>query len=110
MLPNLSCEVHLHSKGGATDRYGFKIKLYKDVRSVLKDLGELGIPLAAASRYVRVCIYQDLYGLVCVYLFCVSQRTEDPPASRELLRELGIDKCFKQLEIFPGSKFTHFEK
>ena len=69
MLPNLSCEVHLHSKGGATDRYGFKIKLYKDVRSVLKDLGELGIPLAAASRYV--CAYTKIYMVWCVCICSV---------------------------------------
>lgn len=41
-----------HSKGGATDSWGTKISLYKDVRSIFTDLKELGIPMAAASRYV----------------------------------------------------------
>lgn len=42
------------SKGGATDRYNFRIKLYKDVRSILDDLKDLGIPIAAASRYDHI--------------------------------------------------------
>ena len=37
-------------------------------------------------------------------------RTEDPPASRELLGVLEIDKWFSYLEIFPSRKFAHFEK
>lgn len=40
-------------------------------------------------------------------LFC---RTEDPPAARELLTVLDIDKYFAYKEIYPGSKVTHFRK
>ena len=42
--------------------------------------------------------------------FLPSFRTEDPPASRELLGVLEIDKWFSYLEIFPRRKFAHFEK
>lgn len=49
-LPSLYAMYH--SKGGATDSWGTKISLYKDVRSIFTDLKELGIPMAAASRYV----------------------------------------------------------
>ena len=36
--------------GGACDSYGTKIELFKDVRTIITELKELGIPLAAASR------------------------------------------------------------
>ena len=41
------------SNGGAYDSEGRTIKLYKDVRPILADLKEVGIPIAAASRYIR---------------------------------------------------------
>jgi len=53
---------------------------------ILKFLKSKGICLAAASR------------------------TEDPPAARELLTVLDIDKYFAYKEIYPGSKVTHFRK
>lgn len=42
------------SKGGATDSYGRKIQLYKDVRKIISELHDADIKVAAASRYVRV--------------------------------------------------------
>ena len=39
------------SKGGATDSNGRKIQLYKDVRKIFSELHEVGIQVAAASRY-----------------------------------------------------------
>ena len=51
------------------------------------------------------------YTFLSHFLFTVTKcRTDDPAASRELLRVLGIDKCFQQLEIFPSKKFAHFDK
>ncbi len=37
-------------KGGAVDRYGEKLRLFKDVKIILSTLEEQGIPIAAASR------------------------------------------------------------
>lgn len=37
-------------------------------------------------------------------------RTEDPPAAKELLGVLDIDKYFSYKEIYPGSKVSHFKK
>ena len=37
-------------------------------------------------------------------------RTDDPPASKELLGVLGVDKLFDYMEIFPSQKFAHFKK
>ena len=45
------------SKGGATDSYGRKIKLYKDVRRIFSELHDAGILVAAASRYTYVYNY-----------------------------------------------------
>lgn len=39
-----------------------------------------------------------------------ASRTEDPPAAKELLRVLDIDKYFSYKEIYPGSKVSHFKK
>jgi len=39
-----------NGNGGAYDRYGTKIELFKDVRTIFTELKEMGIPLAAASR------------------------------------------------------------
>lgn len=71
--------------GGAIDHYGQQITLFKEVRWILTKLNELGIALAAASR------------------------TEDPPAARQLLHTLALDRHFGQLEIFPRKKFAHFK-
>ena len=51
--------------------------------------------------------------LACVYVNILSSccyRTDDPPASKELLGVLGVDKLFDYMEIFPRQKFTHFKK
>ena len=40
------------SNGGACDSHGGKMILHKDVRLILHDLESIGIPIAAASRYV----------------------------------------------------------
>lgn len=64
--------------------------------------------------------YMYVYIIIPFHNYCLPQsmyfelsfpnRTEDPPASLELLGVLGIDKLFDQLEIFPARKFTHFRK
>ena len=47
-----------------------------------------------------------------LFKFCDSwySRTDDPPASRELLGVLGVDKLFDYMEIFPSQKYAHFKK
>lgn len=51
------------SKGGATDSYGRKIQLYKDVRKIISELHEAGVKVAAASRYVHA-----LAGLAAMFV------------------------------------------
>lgn len=41
-----------YSKGGAVDKYGQKIELFRDMRTILTELRQLGIIVAAASRYI----------------------------------------------------------
>ena len=40
--------------GGAMDRHGDKISLFKDIRPIFAELKEVSIPLAAASRYASL--------------------------------------------------------
>ncbi len=47
---NLELDILCSSKGGATDRYGEKIELFKDVREIFSELDSAGIAVAAASR------------------------------------------------------------
>ena len=101
-----SCNVSTtFSNGGAFDSRGRTIKLYKDVRPILADLREVGIPIAAASRYVRNLVHDCM-----VSSYWSLSRTEDPAASRELLNVLDLVQHFQHLEIFPSKKFAHFEK
>ena len=54
--PTSDCHSHyimfLIRNGGACDRYGTKINLFRDVRTIFNELREIGISLAAASRSV----------------------------------------------------------
>ena len=63
----------------------------------------IGLESWTASDFVIIVVFRMFYYLhVC--------RTEDPAASRELLKVLAVDQCFQQMEIFPSKKFSHFEK
>jgi len=84
------------SHDSAKDRFGENFKFYDDVPSILVALRERGIKVGIASR------------------------TSAPDLGRELLRLLhipdaegkkkkAIDYC-DYLEIYPGSKITHFTK
>ncbi|KUJ16493.1 putative magnesium-dependent phosphatase P8B7.31 [Mollisia scopiformis] len=81
----------------AKDRYGENFAFYSDVPSILYNLRERGIKVGAASR------------------------TSAPDLGREMLRLLHIQEgsegkkrkaieYFDHLEIYPGSKITHFTK
>jgi|GEM_PF-309344 len=73
------------SDGVVKDQTGAKMKLYDDIREILEFLQEKEVPLAIASR------------------------THAPSDALRLLDLLGVDKCFQFLEIYPGSKRSHFE-
>jgi magnesium-dependent phosphatase 1 len=80
----------------AKDRFGESFAFYSDVPSILHSLRERGIKIGAASR------------------------TSAPDLGREMLRLLHIGdgegkkrkaiEYFDYLEIYPGSKITHFVK
>ena len=53
--------LFLSRNGGATDRYGTKIQLFRDVREILSELDGAGIKIAAASRLVYIYIYHDTF-------------------------------------------------
>ncbi|XP_012540902.1 magnesium-dependent phosphatase 1 [Monomorium pharaonis] len=66
------------------DAHGHVIRYYSDVPNVLKWLSEEGYELGIASR------------------------TSEIQGARQLLDLFDWKKYFKYIEIFPGSKVTHF--
>lgn len=66
------------------DSHGHTIRHYPDVPDVLKRLSEEGYELGVASR------------------------TSEIKGAKQLLDLFGWKKYFKYVEIFPGSKVTHF--
>ncbi|KAE8451738.1 hypothetical protein EG329_003195 [Mollisiaceae sp. DMI_Dod_QoI] len=85
------------SHDSAKDRFGESFAFYSDVPSILHNLRERGIKVGAASR------------------------TSAPDLGREMLRLLHIHEggegkkrkaieYFDHMEIYPGSKITHFTK
>ncbi len=73
-------------EGYVQDVYGRKIKLYPDVKNILKELHHSDVKMALASR------------------------TEAPPWARELLSLFDIAHYFEHQEIYPGSKVSHFRR
>lgn len=79
----------------AKDRFGESFAFYDDVPSILHNIRHYGIKVGAASR------------------------TSAPELGREMLRLLHIEadgkrkkaiEFFDHMEIYPGSKITHFTK
>jgi len=68
------------------DAHGRIIRHYSDVPDVLKQLSGEGYELGVASR------------------------TSEIKGARQLIDLFGWKKYFKYVEIFPGSKITHFSK
>ncbi|XP_070171293.1 magnesium-dependent phosphatase 1 [Polyergus mexicanus] len=66
------------------DAHGRTIKYYTDVPDILKLLSKEGYELGIASR------------------------TSEIKGAKQLLDLFGWNKYFKYVEIFPGSKVTHF--
>ncbi|KAG7176003.1 magnesium-dependent phosphatase 1-like [Homarus americanus] len=72
--------------GQVVDTRSRKIKHFKEVPSILKRLHHEGYILAIASR------------------------TGDPEAARQLLKLFNWEKYFTYIEIYRGSKITHFKR
>lgn len=68
------------------DAFNHTVRYYTDVPHVLKQLSEEGYELGVASR------------------------TSEINGAMQLLDLFGWKKYFKYIEIFPGSKVTHFSK
>lgn len=68
------------------DSSGRKVKTYPESTQVLEELHRKGYEMAVASR------------------------TSEIDGAHELVKLLNWDKFFKQMEIYPGNKTTHFQK
>ncbi|MCC9602155.1 magnesium-dependent phosphatase-1 [Stieleria sp. JC731] len=67
------------------DKHGRRVELYRDVAAILDFCDASAIPMALASR------------------------TEQPRWARELIGMLEIEHRFAYAEIYPSSKFRHFD-
>ena len=72
--------------GVLQDSRGRVLELYPDARAILKHLDSWGVTMAVASR------------------------TGEPDWAMELLHHFELDGFFKHMEIYPGSKRTHFRR
>jgi magnesium-dependent phosphatase 1 len=80
----------------AKDRFGESFAFYGDVPSILASLRERGIKVGAASRTCAPDLGREMLRLLHV-------------ADAEGKKRKSID-YFDHLEIYPGSKITHFVK
>lgn len=80
----------------AKDRFGETFAFYSDVPSILFSLRERGIKVAAASRTSAPDLGREMLRLLHI-------------ADGEGKKKKAID-YFDHLEIYPGSKITHFVK
>ncbi|KAF9489913.1 hypothetical protein BDN71DRAFT_1455340 [Pleurotus eryngii] len=88
------------------DRYNDKISFYGDVAEIMHRLKEEGVVIAACSRTHAPALAQQALSLLLV----------PPPGaatadrSDDSLNAQPAIEFFDQLEIYPGSKLTHFRK
>lgn len=80
------------------DKHNDKISFYRDVPEILHRLRTAGIVIAACSRTEAPRLAWQALGLLLV---------PPKPGDDEVI--LAVD-FFDQLEIYPGSKLTHFKK
>ncbi|KAG6810275.1 hypothetical protein H0H92_012604 [Tricholoma furcatifolium] len=80
------------------DRHDEKIKFYKDVPAILHHLRGAGVTIAACSRTDAPNLARQALGLLLV----------PPKAGND--DPIAAVKFFDELEIYPGSKLTHFKK
>ncbi|KAI9838348.1 MAG: hypothetical protein M1819_005616 [Sarea resinae] len=77
----------------AEDRWGESFTFYQDVPQILQDLQEGQILVGAASRTAAPALARDMLNLLHV-----------APSNRKAF------EYFDYMEIYPGSKKTHFNK
>lgn len=79
-------EKNFRTQNKVVDARGHTVRYYSCVPDVLKKLSEEGYELGVASR------------------------TSEIKGAKQLLDLFGWKRYFKYVEIFPGSKVTHFSK
>lgn len=83
------------------DRYGEGFGFYGDVGEVLDMLRQKGIKIGAASRTSAPDLARDMLKLL---------RIPTSPSSPSKATSLKAIDFFDYLQIYPGSKVTHFER
>ncbi|KAI0086038.1 magnesium-dependent phosphatase-1 [Irpex rosettiformis] len=83
-----------------SDRHGSEVAFYHDVPEILHRLREAGVVIAACSRTSAPRVARQALSLLLVPPQ-VGDKKSPPKSAIEF---------FDQLEIYPGSKITHFKK
>ncbi|KAH8111571.1 magnesium-dependent phosphatase-1 [Phellopilus nigrolimitatus] len=83
-----------------TDRYDVPIKFYPEVPSILHRLQFADVKIVACSRTCAPVLAREALSLLLVPPS--KAESKEPPKS--------AIEFFDQLEIYPGSKITHFKK
>ncbi|KAI0312109.1 magnesium-dependent phosphatase-1 [Amylostereum chailletii] len=82
------------------DRYGEKISFYREVPHILHRLREAGVVVAACSRTSAPRLAREALSLLLV----------PPKAGERHGKATPAIRFFDQMEIYPGSKITHFKE
>ncbi|KAI0804798.1 magnesium-dependent phosphatase-1 [Irpex lacteus] len=82
------------------DKHGEQIEFYRDVPEILHRLREAGVIIAACSRTSAPKLARQALSLLLVPPQVGDKESPPKPAI----------EFFDQLEIYPGSKLTHFKK
>ncbi|EIN06516.1 magnesium-dependent phosphatase-1 [Punctularia strigosozonata HHB-11173 SS5] len=82
------------------DKYGETIAFYRDVPSILHRLRDAGVTIAAASRTSAPRVARQALDLLLV---------PPKPGDKDGAPTRAI-QFFDEMEIYPGSKITHFKK
>ncbi|EGN97672.1 hypothetical protein SERLA73DRAFT_184473 [Serpula lacrymans var. lacrymans S7.3] len=87
------------TSGALTDAYDTPIEFYPDVPAILHRLRDAGVVVAACSRTHAPTVAREALSLIQI----PSKPGSDPATVKSAISYFG------QLEIYPGSKSTHFK-